>query len=55
MLRIDARFLDELAQVGPRAFLPGGEAQHRVLEARRDQVVLERALVLEILLRLAAR
>ena len=50
-----ARFLDQRAQVGAGALLAGGEPQHRVFEAGADQVVLERALVLEILLGLAAR
>ena len=50
-----ARVLDQLAQIGAGALLAGGKAQHRVLEAARDQIILERALVLEILLGLAAR
>ena len=51
----DARLLDQLAQVGAGALLAGRQPQHRVLEAGVDQVVLQRALVLEILLGLAAR
>ncbi len=44
-----------LAQIGAGALVAGGEAEHRVLEPGGDQIVLERALVLEILLGLAAR
>ena len=51
----DARLLDQRLQVVAGAFLAAREPQHRVLQAGRDQVVLERDLVLEILLGLAAR
>ena len=50
-----ARLLDELAQIGAGALLAGRKPQHRVLEAGGDQIVLERALVLQIVLGLAAR
>ena len=42
-------------QVGAGALLAGRELEHGVLEAGGDQIVLQRALVLEILLGLAAR
>ena len=48
------RLLDERAQVGAGAHLAVGERQRRAVEPRLDQIVLERPLVLEILLRLAA-
>src|SRR5215510_8434762 len=50
-----ARLLDQAEQVGTTAVLAGGEPQHSVLEAGLNQVILECALVLEILLGLAAR
>ena len=49
-----ARLVDDGAQIGAGALLARGEAQHAVLEAGVDQVVLERPLVLEVLLGLAA-
>ena len=49
-----ACIFDQLAQIGAGALLAGGKAQNRILEAGRDQIVLERALVLEVLLGLAA-
>ena len=39
----------------PARSSPERERQHRLLESALDQVVLERALVLQVLLRLAAR
>ena len=51
----DAGLLDEGAQVAPGALLASGEAQQRAVDALLDQVVLERALVLQVLLGLAAR
>ena len=50
-----AGFLDQAAQVGAGALLAGKQAQHGLLQPGLDQVVLERALVLEVLLGLAAR
>ena len=50
----DARLLDQIVQVDAGALLAGGEPEHRILQAGGDQVILERALVLEILLGLAA-
>ena len=50
----DARLLDQIVQVDAGALLAGGELEHRFLQAGADQVVLQRALVLEILLGLAA-
>ena len=55
MLRIGARLLDQLAQILAGALLAGGKPQHRILDAGGDQKILQRALVLEILLGLAAR
>ena len=49
-----ARFLDQLEQVLAGTLLTGCQPQHRILDAGRDQVILERALILEILLGLAA-
>ena len=46
--------LNQLAQVGARALLAGGKAQNRIVESGRDQIVLKRALILEVLLRLCA-
>ena len=42
--------LDQGFQVAAGALLAGGEPQHRLFQAGGDQVVLERALVLEVLL-----
>src|SRR5262249_60955171 len=50
-----ARLLDQVAQVAARALIAGGEAQSRRLDARLDEIILERAFVLEVLLGLAAR
>ena len=51
-----ARLLDQRrAGRAPARSSPECEREHRVLEAGVDQIVLERALVLEILLGLAAR
>ena len=49
------RLVDDGAKIGAGALLAGGERQHRLLESALDQVVLERALVLQVLLRFAAR
>ena len=49
-----ARLLDQRAQVGAGARFAVGERQRRAVEPRLDQIILERPLVLEILLRLAA-
>ena len=54
-LRIDAGLLDQIVQVDAGALVAGMQLEHRVFEAGRDQVILERALVLEVLLGLAAR
>ena len=43
------------AQVGAGALLAGREPQHGILEPGVDQIILQRALVLEVLLGLAAR
>src|SRR6266404_593091 len=50
----DARLLDHIVQIDAGALLAGGQLEHRVLEAGGDEVILHRALVLEILLGLAA-
>ncbi len=50
-----ARLLDQGAQVVAGALLAAGEPEHAILEPGIDQIVLERALVLEVLLGLAAR
>ena len=50
----DARLLDQIVQIDAGALLAGGELEHRVLQAGGDQVILQRALVLEVLLGLAA-
>ena len=50
-----AGFLDQPAQILAGAVLPGIELEHGILDAGADQEVLERALVLEVLLGLAAR
>ncbi len=48
-----ARLLDDVAQVAAGPHLARAQRQHRFIETRVDQVVLERALVLEVGLRLA--
>ena len=48
-----ARLLDDVAQIAAGAHLARAERQRRFLEPGVDQVVLERALVLEVDLRLA--
>ena len=50
-----ARVLDQLAQIVAGAHFAGRQPQRRVFEAGVDQIILQRALVLEILLGLAAR
>src|SRR5262245_30503560 len=50
-----ARLLDQAEQIGAAAVLAGGEPQHRVLKAGLNEVVLKRALILQILLGPAAR
>jgi hypothetical protein len=50
-----ARLLDQRTQVIARALLAGCQPEHGILEPRIEQVVLQRALVLEVLLRLAAQ
>ena len=50
-----ARLLDQLTQIGASALLAACQAQDRILQPGVDQVILERALILEILLGLAAR
>ena len=49
-----ARLLDEGEEIVAGALFAAGEPKHRVLEPGRDEKVLQRALVLEILLGLAA-
>ena len=39
----------------PARFVAGGQLEHAVVEAGRDQIILQRALVLQVLLGLAAR
>src|SRR5262249_56313902 len=51
----DARLLDQLPQILAGAMLARIQPKHRLFEAAGDEIVLERPLVLEILLRLAAR
>ncbi len=50
----DARLLDHIVQVDSGALIAGVQLEHRVLQAGADQIVLERAFVLEVLLGLAA-
>src|SRR5262249_19237571 len=50
-----ARRTDQLSQTPPGAMLARKQPKHRLFEAVGDEMVLERPLVLEILLRLAAR
>jgi hypothetical protein len=47
--------LDQPAQVLAGTVLPGIEFEHSLFETGCDQIVLERALVLDVLLGLAAR
>ena len=49
-----ARLLDQSPQIRAGAHLAAGELQRRALEAGLDQVVVERPLVLQVLLGLAA-
>src|SRR5438093_13051193 len=51
----DWRILDQRAQVLARPVLARIEPQHGLLEAGVDQIILERALVLEVLLGFSAR
>src|SRR5262249_53594293 len=46
----DAGVLDQCTQIGSSAVLAGIEPQHRLFEPGLDEVVFERAFVLEILL-----
>jgi hypothetical protein len=55
MLRTARASSTSLEQVGAGAFLAGAELEHRLLDAAGNEIVLQRALVLEILLGLAAR
>ena len=48
------RLVDDGAKIGAGELLAGGERQHRLLEAALDQIILERPLVLQVLLGLAA-
>src|SRR5262249_56060449 len=50
-----ASLLDELPQVSAGALFARIEPQHRLFEAAGDEIILERPLVLEILLRFSAR
>src|SRR5262249_59728489 len=50
-----ASLLDELPQISAGALFARIEPQHRLFEAAGDEIILERPLVLEILLRFAAR
>ena len=50
-----ARLVDQAAQVGAGALVAGIGLEHRLVEAADDQIVLHRAVVLEVLLGLAAR
>src|SRR5215472_11647000 len=50
-----ARLFDESAQVLAGPLDPGRRTQYRLLKAARDEVVLKRPLVLEILLGFASR
>ncbi len=50
-----AGVLDQPGQIGAGALVAGRRTEHRVLEPAGDEVVLERALVLEILLGFPAR
>src|SRR5262245_37083317 len=51
----DARLLDQRSEILAGAVLARMQPQHRVLQAAANEVVLERALVLEVLLRFSAR
>src|SRR5262249_40944398 len=51
----DARLLDQRPEILAGAVLAGVQPQHRVLQAAANEIILERALVLEILLRFSAR
>ena len=51
----DARILDQAQQVAPGALFARGRPEDAIVEPGRDQIVFQRALVFQILLRLAAR
>ena len=51
----DAGVLDQRLQIAAAAVLAGGQLEHAVVETGLDQIVFQRAFVLEVLLGLAAR
>src|SRR5712691_8274577 len=50
----DTGVIDQRSQIGPGALLAAREAEDRLFEAGRDQIILERAFILEVLLGFSA-